>query len=71
MPSILQNFYLILFILIGLVALLTALLCPDWLLSSRGAQMWVCAFGRQGARWFYMVVGVALLVVATIGLCRL
>ena len=45
--------------------------CPDWLLSSRGAQMWVRAFGWQGARWFYMVVGVALLIVAAIGLCRL
>ena len=59
MSFVIRDFYLILFAIVGLVSLLTALLCPDWLLSSRGARI------------FYIIIGVALLSVAAFGLIKL
>ena len=71
MSFVIRDFYLILFAIVGLVSLLTALLCPDWLLSSRGARIWINAFGKRGAHIFYIIIGVALLSAAAFGLIKL
>jgi hypothetical protein len=36
----------------------------DWFMNSRKAQFWLKLFGRQGARMFYVILGV---VIAAIG----
>lgn len=45
---------------VGAFSILGAWQDWDWFMNSRKAQLWVRLFGRNGARVFYAILGVAL-----------
>lgn len=57
--------YGILFVLAGLFSILCAIKDWDFFMNNRKALIWVKFFGRNGARVFYVILG---LVIALIGL---
>ncbi|MDR1499827.1 MAG: immunity 17 family protein [Tannerellaceae bacterium] len=52
---------LAIFVVTGAVSLTSALLDFDWYFQSRTAATFVNRFGRDGARFFYGILGVALM----------
>lgn len=56
-----QYFVQILFVLAGLLAILASLLNWDWFFTAENTQFLVRNIGRQKARLFYGVLGLALI----------
>ncbi len=54
----------ILFLLVGLLSSLLAIFSPHWLLGSSQASYWVKHLGQQGARAFYIILGVLFIAAA-------
>ena len=49
--------------LIGVLTIAAALLDWDWFFKNRRAKFFVDTFGRNGARIFYALLGVAIIVI--------
>ena len=52
----------LLFVAIGLVAVVAAAMDWDWFMNARKARGLAALLGRQGARAFYVLLGLALTV---------
>ena len=57
--------YGIFFVLVGLFSIICAIKNWDFFMNNRKAYIWVKFFGRNGARVFYVILG---LIIALIGL---
>ena len=62
-----EYFILILFIALGLFSLVAALWNIDWYFQTDGARMFVRRMGRNGARVFYALLGLALVACGVAG----
>ncbi|NQZ60062.1 MAG: hypothetical protein HRT88_21635 [Lentisphaeraceae bacterium] len=47
-------------IVLGLFAITGAVFDWDWFMNSKKAQVWLNLFGRQGTRFFYAILGLAI-----------
>lgn len=56
----------IFFVISGIFSILCAILDWDWFFSSRRAAPFVRIFGRNGARIFYIVLGLFIIIVGII-----
>lgn len=56
-----EYFILVIFIALGLFSLTAAILNIDWYFKTSGAATFIKLFGRQGARIFYGLLGLALI----------
>ena len=63
-----EYFILVIFIALGLFSLTPAILTIDWYFKSSGAATFIKLFGRQGARIFYGLLGLALIACGVCGL---
>ncbi|MDO5570696.1 MAG: immunity 17 family protein [Bacteroidales bacterium] len=54
------------FFLIGGFSVAAAMLNWNWFFESSNASIFVKWFGRSGARWLYFIVGILIIVVASI-----
>lgn len=63
-----EYFILVIFIALGLFSLTAAILNIDWYFKTSGAATFIKLFGRQGARIFYGLLGLALIVCGVCGL---
>ena len=61
---ILHNVVQAIFLLAGTISLLSSLLNWEWFFTTDNARFAVKKFGRNGARWFYGIVGVLLIAAA-------
>ncbi|OUO53893.1 hypothetical protein B5F77_04655 [Parabacteroides sp. An277] len=62
-----EYFILILFIALGLFSLVAAIWNIDWYFQTDGARMFVRRMGRNGARVFYALLGLALVACGVAG----
>ena len=62
-----EYFILILFIALGLFSLVAAIWNIDWYFQTDGARMFVRRMGRNGARMFYALLGLALVACGVAG----
>lgn len=62
-----EYFILILFIALGLFSLVAAIWNIDWYFHTDGARMFVQRLGRNGARVFYILLGLALIACGVAG----
>ena len=58
---------LILFILLGLFSIIAAIGNMDWYFPTEGAHFFVRYVGRNGARVFYVLLGLALIACGVAG----
>lgn len=63
-----EYFILALFIALGVFSMVAATFNFDWYFQTSGAMTFVRRFGRRGARIFYALLGVALIVCGVAGL---
>lgn len=63
-----EYFILVIFIALGLFSLIAAILNIDWYFKTSGAATFIKLFGRQGARIFYGLLGLALIACGVCGL---
>lgn len=56
----------ILIILAGIFSITGAVMNWDWFINSRRAHFFVQIFGRNGARVFYIILGIALIAIGII-----
>ena len=63
-----EYFILILFIGLGLFAVVASALNMDWYFRTSGAMTFVNKWGRKGARIFYAFLGTALIGCGILGL---
>ena len=56
-----EYFILVLFIVLGGFSIIAALLNMEWFFQTTGALTFVRQLGRTGARWFYALLGFALI----------
>lgn len=63
-----EYFILALFIGLGVFSIVAAAFNFDWYFQTSGAMTFVRRFGRGGARIFYALLGVALIVCGVAGL---
>ena len=63
-----EYFILVIFIALGLFSLTAAILNIDWYFKTSGAATFIKLFGRQGARIFYGLLGLALIACKICGL---
>ncbi len=63
-----EYFILAIFIALGLFSLTAAILNTDWYFKTSGAATFIKLFGRQGARIFYGLLGLALIACGVCGL---
>lgn len=61
-------FLLVIFIALGAFSLIAAIFNFDWYFSTSGAATFVRRLGRRGARIFYAILGVVLMVCGVLGL---
>ena len=61
---ILHNVVQVIFLLTGVVTFLSSALDWEWFFTADNARFAVKKFGRNGARWFYGIVGVLLIAAA-------
>ncbi len=54
-------------ILMGIFSIACAALNVDWFMENRKTKIIVSIFGRNGARVFYGIIGIAIIVFAIIG----
>lgn len=59
--------------LLGFIAMLVGLFCAfcaykdyDWFMNNRKARLFVTLFGRSGARFFYIIFGVIIVVLGIV-----
>jgi hypothetical protein len=50
------------FVLVGVFSILGGVCDWDFFMNSRKARIWVWLFGREGARWFYVLFGLGIIV---------
>ena len=62
-----EYFILILFIALGLFSLVAAIWNIDWYFQTDGARIFVKRFGRNGARIFYILLGIGLIACGVVG----
>lgn len=63
-----EYFILVIFILLGLFSLVSAVFNFDWYFRTTGALTFVNWLGRTGARIFYALLGIGLIVCGILGL---
>lgn len=63
-----EYFILILFIALGVFSIVAGAFNFDWYFETSGAMTFVKWLGRKGARIFYVLLGVGLIVCGTAGL---
>ncbi len=63
-----MNLFAILFLFGGLFSIAGAAADWDWFMNHRKAQFFVSLFGRNGARVFYMLLGLVLACLGAAGL---
>ena len=64
-----MNLLTALFVLLaGLFAIAGGVLNWDWFMTNRRARIFVAVFGRQGARLFYVLLGIIVVVFGALGL---
>lgn len=51
---------------VGLFSITCAVMNWDWYMNSRRARLFVSIFGRTGARIFYVLLGLAMCVIAAL-----
>jgi hypothetical protein len=56
----------VIFYFIGAFSAAAALLNWDWFFESSNASIFIKWFGRKGARWLYFIVGIMIIIVASI-----
>ena len=61
---ILHNVVQVIFLLTGAISLLSALFDWEWFFTTDNSRFVVKRLGRNGARWFYGIVGVLLIAAA-------
>ena len=61
---ILHNVVQAIFLLAGILTLLSSALDWEWFFTTDNARFAVKKFGRNGARWFYGIIGVLLIAAA-------
>lgn len=62
-----EYFILVLFIVLGVFSITASALNLDWYFQTDGAKMFVKRFGRNGARIFYVLLGIALIACGVVG----
>ncbi len=62
-----EYFILVLFIVLGVFSITASALNLDWYFQTDGARMFVKRFGRNGARIFYVLLGIALIACGVVG----
>ncbi len=63
-----EYFIFFLFLSLGCLTVLAAVFNYDWFFRTAGATPFVGWLGRNGARLFYAVLGIALIVCGVIGM---
>ncbi len=61
-------FIFVLFIALGCFSMIAALFNLDWYFRTSAAQSFVNWFGRKGARIFYLLLGVLLIICGCLGI---
>ncbi len=62
-----EYFILILFIVLGIFSMTAAACNMEWYFRTDGARLFVRYLGRNGARLFYFLLGMALVACGVIG----
>ena len=62
-----EYFILVLFIVLGVFSIIASVLNLDWYFQTDGARMFVKRLGRNGARIFYVLLGIALIACGVVG----
>lgn len=62
-----EYFILVLFIVLGVFSITASALNLDWYFQTDGAKMFVKRFGRNGARIFYVLLGIGLIACGVVG----
>lgn len=62
-----EYFILFLFIALGAFSIIAATLNLEWYFSTSAAHTFVKWFGRKGARIFYFLLGLTLIICGTLG----
>lgn len=62
-----EYFILVLFIVLGVFSIIASVLNLDWYFQTDGARILVKRFGRNGARIFYVLLGIALIACGVVG----
>ncbi len=63
-----EYFILVLFIALGLFSVVAAVFNLDWYFKTSGAMTFVNWLGRGGARIFYALLGIGLIICGLLGL---
>ncbi|MGM9758510.1 MAG: immunity 17 family protein [Parabacteroides sp.] len=63
-----EYFVLVLFIGLGLFSVIASILNMEWFFRTNGAMTFVRHLGEKGARWFYALLGCALIACGVAGL---
>lgn len=63
-----EYFILVLFIALGAFSIVASIFNFDWYFNTSGAMTFVNWLGRRGARIFYALLGVGLIVCGVLGL---
>lgn len=61
------NYFSLLFVAIGIYALIGAICDWEWFMNSRKARTMVSLLGRDGTRVLYSILGVLLIVLGVLG----
>ena len=62
-----EYFILVLFILLGVFSIIASIFNFDWYFETDGAKTFVRWLGRNGARIFYLILGIALIACGVLG----
>lgn len=62
-----EYFILVLFIVLGVFSITASVLNLDWYFQTDGARIFVKRFGRNGARIFYVLLGIGLIACGVVG----
>ena len=62
-----EYFILVLFIVLGVFSIAASALNLDWYFQTDGARIFVKRFGRNGARIFYVLLGIGLIACGVVG----
>ena len=62
-----EYFILVLFIVLGVFSIIASVWNLDWYFQTDGARMFVKRFGRNGARIFYVLLGIGLIACGVVG----
>ncbi len=62
-----EYFILVLFIVLGVFSITASVLNLDWYFQTDGVRIFVKRFGRNGARIFYVLLGIGLIACGVVG----